>query len=169
MQTQYGHKFTATLSAVALVVLSLAMLKVHAAPPAAGGISGTMAFHGRSLALPASDSLDEILTLVRGQEVFRCDPGGTCDNILHAPSNRKMQIPKLIRWFSLVAVLLFLSSLPAFSQGCALCYTQAAASGARSIAALRSGILVPAIPDVYVGWYDDRGLPEAQSIPSIRR
>lgn len=61
-----------------------------------------------------------------------------------------MHAPKLFRWFSLVAVLLVLSSLPAFSQSCALCYTQAAASGARFIAALRGGILVLAIPPMFM-------------------
>jgi len=35
---------------------------------------------------------------------------------------------------------------PAFSQGCALCYTQAAASGARMIKALKSGIVILIIP-----------------------
>jgi len=34
----------------------------------------------------------------------------------------------------------------AFSQGCALCYTQAAASGARMIRALKSGIVILIIP-----------------------
>jgi hypothetical protein len=61
-----------------------------------------------------------------------------------------MHTPRLFRWFSLVAVLLVLSSLPAFSQSCALCYTQAAASGARFIAALRGGILVLAIPPMFM-------------------
>lgn len=37
-------------------------------------------------------------------------------------------------------------SAPAFSQSCALCYTQAAASGSRMIEALRSGILVLIVP-----------------------
>ena len=41
--------------------------------------------------------------------------------------------------------LLFLSPA-AFSQSCALCYTQAASSGSRMIEALRSGILVLIIP-----------------------
>jgi hypothetical protein len=36
--------------------------------------------------------------------------------------------------------------LPAFSQSCALCYTQAASAGARMIEALRSGILILIIP-----------------------
>jgi len=34
----------------------------------------------------------------------------------------------------------------AFSQGCALCYTQAAASGARMIRALKNGIVILIIP-----------------------
>lgn len=34
----------------------------------------------------------------------------------------------------------------AFSQGCALCYTQAAASGARMIKALKNGIVILIIP-----------------------
>ncbi|HSZ64244.1 MAG TPA: hypothetical protein VK828_20775 [Terriglobales bacterium] len=36
--------------------------------------------------------------------------------------------------------------LPAFSQSCALCYTQAASAGARMIDALRSGILILIVP-----------------------
>jgi len=36
----------------------------------------------------------------------------------------------------------------AFSQGCALCYTQAANSGARLIQALRNGIVILIIPPV---------------------
>jgi len=35
---------------------------------------------------------------------------------------------------------------PAFSQSCALCYTQAASAGARMIEALRSGILILIVP-----------------------
>ncbi len=46
-----------------------------------------------------------------------------------------------------LAVLIALLLPPlAFSQGCALCYTQAAASGARMIRALRSGIVILIIP-----------------------
>lgn len=37
-------------------------------------------------------------------------------------------------------------ALPALSQNCALCYTQASSSGSRMIEALRSGILVLIIP-----------------------
>jgi hypothetical protein len=44
------------------------------------------------------------------------------------------------------ALILVLSAVPAFSQGCALCYTQAASSGARMIQALKSGILILIVP-----------------------
>ncbi|MGB7848399.1 MAG: hypothetical protein WBL63_22490 [Candidatus Acidiferrum sp.] len=42
--------------------------------------------------------------------------------------------------------------LPAltFAQNCALCYTQAAGSGSRMIVALRSGILILAIPPTLI-------------------
>lgn len=51
-----------------------------------------------------------------------------------------------LRYSAVLGGLLLLTALPAFSQGCALCYTQAAAAGARMIAALRSGILILVIP-----------------------
>jgi hypothetical protein len=46
----------------------------------------------------------------------------------------------------LILLILLAAPLPAFSQSCALCYTQAASATARLIAALRSGILVLVIP-----------------------
>ena len=52
-------------------------------------------------------------------------------------------------WFVIVAlavVVVTLTPVPAFSQSCALCYTQAASAGARMIQALKSGILVLVIP-----------------------
>jgi hypothetical protein len=45
-----------------------------------------------------------------------------------------------------VAAMLVFLALPAFSQNCALCYTQAASTGQRMIQALKSGILVLIIP-----------------------
>ncbi|HEV2397628.1 MAG TPA: hypothetical protein VGS27_11850 [Candidatus Sulfotelmatobacter sp.] len=45
--------------------------------------------------------------------------------------------------FALLAVA---APVPAFSQSCALCYTQAASSGARMIQALKSGILILIVP-----------------------
>jgi len=47
---------------------------------------------------------------------------------------------------ALMALILVVLAPPAFSQSCALCYTQAASSGSRMIEALRSGILVLIIP-----------------------
>jgi hypothetical protein len=47
---------------------------------------------------------------------------------------------------SLVALAALASAVPAFAQSCALCYTQAASSGARMIQALQSGILILVIP-----------------------
>ncbi len=45
-----------------------------------------------------------------------------------------------------VALLLLLSSRDLYAQGCAMCYQSAAASGARLIHALKSGIVVLIIP-----------------------
>jgi hypothetical protein len=47
---------------------------------------------------------------------------------------------------AVVALFVLLTPLPAFSQNCALCYTQASSAGARMIQALRSGILILVIP-----------------------
>jgi hypothetical protein len=46
----------------------------------------------------------------------------------------------------LLALALLALPLPAFSQNCALCYTQAASAGAKMIQALKSGILILIIP-----------------------
>jgi hypothetical protein len=40
--------------------------------------------------------------------------------------------------------------MPAFAQSCALCYTQAAASGSRMIQALKSGILILIAPPTFM-------------------
>ena len=47
---------------------------------------------------------------------------------------------------TLVAILFAVAPQALFAQGCALCYTQAAAAGQRMIEALRSGILILIIP-----------------------
>jgi len=54
----------------------------------------------------------------------------------------------ITRWIALGVAL----AAPAltFAQNCALCYTQAAGSGSRMIAALRSGILILAIPPTLI-------------------
>lgn len=46
----------------------------------------------------------------------------------------------------LIVLAVLSAPMSAFSQGCALCYTQAASAGARMIAALRSGILILIAP-----------------------
>lgn len=61
---------------------------------------------------------------------------------------KKVKALKSLRWMSLllVGLVVLLAPLPAFSQSCALCYTQAASAGARMIQALKSGILVLVLP-----------------------
>jgi hypothetical protein len=51
---------------------------------------------------------------------------------------------------ALVLLVMFVAPVSAFSQSCALCYTQAASATARLIAALRSGILVLVIPPMFM-------------------
>jgi hypothetical protein len=51
---------------------------------------------------------------------------------------------------TLLALIVVALPLPAFSQSCALCYTQAAASTQRFIQALRSGILILVIPPMFM-------------------
>jgi hypothetical protein len=58
----------------------------------------------------------------------------------------KFQNPIRLMGIVLAALFVLLLPLPAFSQNCALCYTQASSAGARMIEALRSGILVMVIP-----------------------
>ena len=43
-------------------------------------------------------------------------------------------------------LIVLVATVPAFAQSCALCYTQAASSGARMIQALKSGILILIAP-----------------------
>ena len=47
---------------------------------------------------------------------------------------------------ALAALMVLLTPMAAFGQSCALCYTQAAASGSRMIQALKSGILILITP-----------------------
>jgi hypothetical protein len=54
--------------------------------------------------------------------------------------------PVWIFGIAVVALIFLLVPVPAFSQNCALCYTQAASSGSRMIQALKSGILVLIVP-----------------------
>ena len=61
-------------------------------------------------------------------------------------SNRPFRLAALV----LMAFFLVLLAPPAFSQSCALCYTQASSSGARMIEALRSGILILIVPPTFM-------------------
>ena len=47
---------------------------------------------------------------------------------------------------ALVGLIILLAPVSAFAQSCALCYTQAAASGSRMIQALKSGIVILIAP-----------------------
>jgi hypothetical protein len=58
----------------------------------------------------------------------------------------KIERPLLLIGIALVGAAMLTLPVPAFSQNCALCYTQAASAGNRMIEALRSGILVLIIP-----------------------
>jgi hypothetical protein len=64
---------------------------------------------------------------------------------------REMRIYKRLSLTGLaLAAMVLLLSPTAFSQNCALCYTQAASAGSRVIQALRSGILVLVIPPMFM-------------------
>ena len=59
----------------------------------------------------------------------------------------KIDLNRPRRWIFLAILSALLLAAPAaFSQSCALCYTQAASSGSKMIQALKSGILVLVIP-----------------------
>jgi hypothetical protein len=49
-----------------------------------------------------------------------------------------------------LGTILLLLSIPVWPQGCSLCYTQAASSGAQSVRALRNGILVLIAPPMLI-------------------
>jgi len=58
----------------------------------------------------------------------------------------------LILAVALVGLIILLAPVPAFAQSCALCYTQAAASGSRMIQALKSGILILIAPPTFMSF-----------------
>ena len=63
-----------------------------------------------------------------------------------------MKVEKLLLLIgiALVGLTMLAAPVPAFSQSCALCYTQAASAGARMIQALRSGILILIVPPTFM-------------------
>jgi hypothetical protein len=56
----------------------------------------------------------------------------------------------LILGVALVGLIVLLAPTPSSAQSCALCYTQAAASGSRMIQALKSGILILIAPPTFM-------------------
>jgi len=62
----------------------------------------------------------------------------------------RIERPLLIIVVVLVGLAILAAPLPAFSQSCSLCYTQAASAGARMIQALRSGILILIVPPTFM-------------------
>ena len=58
----------------------------------------------------------------------------------------KVDRPSLLLVIAIAGLVMLVAPPAAFSQSCALCYTQAASAGARMIQALRSGILVLIVP-----------------------
>src|SRR3989441_11191956 len=62
----------------------------------------------------------------------------------------KVEKPLLLIGIALVGLAMLAAPLPAFSQSCSLCYTQAASAGARMIQALRSGILILIVPPTFM-------------------
>jgi hypothetical protein len=63
---------------------------------------------------------------------------------------RKVERPLLLIAVVLVGLAMLAAPLPAFSQSCALCYTQAASAGPRMIQALKSGILILIVPPTFM-------------------
>src|ERR1700686_5127099 len=70
------------------------------------------------------------------------------ENMLRGMLKGKMKVerPLLLIAVGLAGLAMLAAPLPAFSQSCALCYTQAASAGGRMIQALRSGILILIVP-----------------------
>jgi hypothetical protein len=66
--------------------------------------------------------------------------------VLKKKIKMKLERPLLLTAIALVGLALLSAPPPAFSQSCALCYTQAASAGGRVIQALRSGILILIVP-----------------------
>ena len=62
-------------------------------------------------------------------------------------SRREMRKKRLqFCGLAFAGLIVLFASAPLFAQNCALCYTQAASTGARMIQALRSGILILIVP-----------------------
>src|SRR5580698_740681 len=67
-----------------------------------------------------------------------------------AKTTMKRWKPLSLGCVALAGLIILLAPMPAFAQSCALCYTQAAASGSRMIQALKSGILILIAPPTFM-------------------
>jgi len=81
-----------------------------------------------------------------------------------------------LAWLALAGLILLLTAVPAFSQSCALCYTQAASAGARMIAALQIGIVILVIPPtlgsigmIYIVYQKRNQVRQAEDAPDSHR
>jgi hypothetical protein len=63
---------------------------------------------------------------------------------------RKSAVPQRIGFLTMALAIALLAPPVLFAQNCALCYSQAAASGRRVIEALRSGILILVFPPMLI-------------------
>jgi hypothetical protein len=63
---------------------------------------------------------------------------------------RKSAVPQRVGFLTIAVGIALLTSPALFAQNCALCYSQAAASGQRVIEALRSGILILVFPPMVI-------------------
>ena len=76
----------------------------------------------------------------RGQSSF----GG--HSLLRKNATMKLSRSIWVWGIALMGLIILLAPVPAFAQSCALCYTQAASSGARMIQAVKSWILILIVP-----------------------
>ena len=81
-----------------------------------------------------------------------------------------------LAWLALAGLILLLTAVPAFSQSCALCYTQAASAGARMIAALQIGIVILVVPPtlgsigmIYIVYQKRNQVRQAEDAPDSHR
>jgi hypothetical protein len=88
----------------------------------------------------------------------------------------RVERPFLLIGIVLVALAMLAAPLPAFSQSCALCYTEAASAGARMIQALRSGILILIVPPtlmsigmIFIVYHKNKQFRRADDAPGSDR
>jgi hypothetical protein len=65
-------------------------------------------------------------------------------------SFRKSAVPQRAGFLTIALAIVLLTPPALFAQNCALCYSQAAASGQRVIEALRSGVLILVFPPMLI-------------------